>query len=395
MITRRHFMTAAAACLVSMGLHMPLHAQESPVRIGYSISKTGPFAAAAQEQLAVYQMWKDEVNAKGGMNVAGTKRPIELVEYDNQSKPEQSIRIYEKLITDDKVDLLLAPWGTPFQIALAPVLEKYKFPVVGNTGASVAVRQVKPGYIWFPTSAIPDRMAVELTAMLKENGVKTAAIISNILPFTKEIKNFTEPALEKAGIKVVYSTEYPPSIKDMTSMVTQIRDAKPDAVLVLSYPADSVLYQKQANEIGIKSPFQFVAVGPSTSAFRDATGQASEGVVTIGHWSPEHAEWPNARAFRDNFVKRYKHEPDYLNAALTYLSLEILEQAVAKAGLDKEKLRETISNDTFSTINGDIRFEGVENVITPTAFLQIQDGKLQIVWPDSIATSKFRPKSGG
>ena len=82
------------------------------------------------------------------------------------------MRIYEKLITDDKVDLLLAPWGTPFQIAIAPVLEKYKFPMVGNTAASVALRQVKPGYIWFPTSAIPDRIGVELTAMLKAANVK-------------------------------------------------------------------------------------------------------------------------------------------------------------------------------------------------------------------------------
>lgn len=83
MITRRHFMTAAAACLVSMGLTAPLHAQETPVRIGYSISKTGPFAAAAQEQLAVYQMWQDEIKERGGLDVAGKKRPVEFIEYDN------------------------------------------------------------------------------------------------------------------------------------------------------------------------------------------------------------------------------------------------------------------------------------------------------------------------
>ena len=104
---------------------------------------------------------------RGGLDVGGTKRKVEFVIYDDQSKPEQAVRIYEKLITDDKVDLLLAPWGTPFHIAIAPVLEKYKFPMVGNTAASVALRQVKPGYIWFPTSAIPDRIGVELTAMLK------------------------------------------------------------------------------------------------------------------------------------------------------------------------------------------------------------------------------------
>lgn len=392
MTTRRFFIKAAMACSIMIGLNTPAFAQEPPVRIGYSMSKTGPFAVAAQEQLAVYQMWKDEVNARGGMDVAGKKRLVEFVEYDNQSKPEQSVRIYEKLITNDKVDLLLAPWGTPFQIALAPVVDKYKFPVVGNTGASVAVRQIKASYIWFPTSAIPDQMAVELTAMMKKNNVKTAALISNILPFTKEFKNFLEPELKKAGIQVKYTTEYPPSIKDMTSIVTQIKSANPDAVLVLSYPSDSVLYEKQANEMGISSPFQFVAVGPSTAAFRQAVGKAADGTVTIGHWSPDRPEWRNAKAFYDNYLARYKHEPDYLNAALSYMSLEIMEQAVAKAGLDKEKLRQTISTDSFETINGKVKFKGVENIVTPTAFLQIQNGRLQLVWPASIATSDFQPK---
>ena len=86
--------------------------------------------------------------------------------YDDQSKPDQAVRIYEKLITSDKVDLLIAPWGTPFHIAIAPVLEKHKFPVVGATAASVRLRELKPGYIWFTTSAIPDKLAAELTALL-------------------------------------------------------------------------------------------------------------------------------------------------------------------------------------------------------------------------------------
>ena len=78
------------------------------------------------------------------MNVGGTKRQVEFVIYDDQSKPEQAVRIYEKLITDDKVDLLLAPWGTPFHIAIAPVLEKYKFPVVGNTPPRCACARSSP-----------------------------------------------------------------------------------------------------------------------------------------------------------------------------------------------------------------------------------------------------------
>ena len=143
-----------------------------PVRIGFSLPLTGVFAAAAPSQKNAYEMWRDEVNAKGGLNVDGTKRPVEFVMLDDQSDPSQAVKIYEKLITQDKVNLLLAPWGTLHHFAIAPVLERYKFPMVGDTAASVQLRQMKPGYIWFPTSAWPDEMGKQLPLMLKEQGIK-------------------------------------------------------------------------------------------------------------------------------------------------------------------------------------------------------------------------------
>ena len=392
---RRRTLASSLIALIGSAAGVPSWAlADKPLRIGFSMARTGMLANATPSQLNTYELWKEQVNARGGMSVGGTRRKVEFVTYDDQSKPEQAVRIYEKLITDDKVDLLLAPWGTPFQIAIAPVLEKFKFPMVGNTAASVALRQVKPGYIWFPTSAIPDRIGTELAAMLKLNGVKSAVVIANVLPFTKEIKNFLEPELKKAGIEVKLSTEYPPDIKDMTSILTQVKQANVDAVLALAYPGDSVLYAKQAKELGINSPFQFVAIGPSDAFFAKAVGAASaEGVVTIAHWSPR-AEWKGSQAFYDAYVKKFGEDPDYLNSALAWMSLEILETTVAKTGLDKDKMRTMISSETFETINGKVRFEGVQNVITPTAFVQTQKGKLQIVWPKAIASGQYEAKRG-
>src|SRR4051794_11511201 len=292
-LRRRELLLAAIAAASVAAAHAQA---DKPVRIGFSMARTGIMAVATPPQVNAYELWRDEVNAAGGLDVGGTKRKVEFVTYDDQSKPEQAVRIYEKLITDDKVDLLIAPWGTPFQIAIAPVLEKYKFPMVGNTAASVALRQVKPGYIWFPTSAIPDRIGTELTAMLKAANVKSAAIVSNVLPFSKEIKNYLEPELKKAGIDVKFSAEYPPDVKDMTATLTQVKQANVDAVLALAYPGDAVLYAKQAKELGIAAPFEFIAIGPSAAFFAKAVGPTSaEGVVTIAHWSPR-AEWKGSQA---------------------------------------------------------------------------------------------------
>ncbi len=385
---RKFSIALAAAALFAA----PAAAQN--IKIGFSLAKTGLFAQAVPSQLNAYELWREQVNARGGLDVAGKKRMVEFVQYDDQSNPGNAVKIYEKLITDDKVELLLAPWGTPHHFAVAPVLEKYKFPMVGNTAASVQLREIKPGNIWFVTSAIPDKMAAELVAMAKANGYKTAGIVANVLPLAKEIKASLVPALQKAGIAVKVSEEYPPDIKDMTAILTKVKAAAPEALFVLSYPGDSVLYAKQAKEIGIAAPFQFVAVGPTMDFFGKVVGPSANGLVTMGHWSPAKADWKRAKPFYDAYVKKFNEKPDYLDTVVSYMSLEILEQAVAKAGTDKQKLRQAIASMTFDTINGPVKFQGVQNAITPTAFLQIQGDELQLVWPKAIATSPFKAKTG-
>lgn len=369
-------------------------AADEPVKIGYGIAKTGLFAPAAQAQLEAYQLWQDQLNAAGGINVAGKIRPVKFISYDDQSDIGKEPQIYEKLITDDRVDLLLAPWGTPFHFAIAGVLEKYQFPMVGNTMSSVTIRQMKPSNFWFVASCIPDRMGPELAKLMVQQKVKTAAITTLQLPFSLEVKQFLIPALEKVGIKVVVNDEYAPGVKDLTPTLTKIKQAAPDAVISLSYPADSILYIKEARELDIKAPFQFVLVGPTKYDFFQLFGQNIDGLVTIGQWSPHETKWPKAMPFYETYKKKFNEPPDYLDTPLVWMSIEVLEQAVKTAGLDKAKIRQAISTETFDTIDGPVKFKGVENVITPTMYLQIQKGEAQIVWPPSEATAAFEPKPG-
>ena len=382
---RRHLLGLAATAAMTLAA-LPAAAAD-PVRIGYTMARTGLFAAAAPSQEQAYTLWQEQVNARGGLNVAGEMRPVEFVSYDDESDPAKSAQLYERLITSDKVDLLIAPWGTPHHLNLAGVAETYGFPVVGNTAASVAIREVAPGNIWFPTSAIPDRIGPELAAMLSEAGVGSVSIIANVLPFSQENLGFLTPALEAAGIEIRMSENYPPDIGDMTPLITQIKAAGADAVIALTYPADAFLYAGQARELGVEAKLQFMLIGPTIDAFHKAFGPAADGIVTLAHWSPEQAAWPRAKPFFDAYVARWGQAPDYLDSALAYMSLEILEQAVAKAGLDRDALREAIATGTFDTINGEVRFDGVQNAVTPTAFVQRQGDKMQLVWPAAIATA--------
>ncbi len=349
-----------------------------PVKIGFSESKTGLFAQAATSQYQSYNLWREQVNAAGGLDVAGTKRKVEFVSYDDQSNPGKAVQIYEKLITDDKVDLLLAPWGTSLHLAIAGVIERYKFPVVGNTAASVQLRKLKAGNIWFPTSLFPDRQSDVLAALLKDRGVNTAALVTNQLPYTQENKSFVVPALKKAGIELVVNEDYPPNVKDLTAVLTKVKNAKPDAVL----------YMNGAREVGLDQKVQVVLLGPQYDFFRKIFGAARNGILTMGHWTPARKDWPSAKTFADAFKARWKTDPDFVDAPLGYVSVEILQQAVAKAGLDKDKLRKTIAGTTFATINGPVRFEGVMNVALPTMISQIQGGTQHIVWPPEERTAE-------
>ena len=390
MIARRTVLAALGAAGVM--IWGTVTAQDArPVRIGFSIAKTGLYAQAAPSQLNAYELWREQVNARGGLDVSGIKRRVEFVQYDDQSNGAQAVKIYERLITEDKVDLLLAPWGTSIHVAIAPVIEKFRFPMIGNTAASVQLRNLKAQNIWFVTAAVPDRLGSELAAMLKANGVKSVALLANVLPFAKEVKQFLEPALKKEGIAISVNEEYPPDIKDMTAMLTKVKQANVDGVLSLSYPSDSMLYVRQAKELSINAPFQFVAIGPTIDFFSKVLGTASNEIVTIGHWVPSRND--RAKAFNEAYIKRFNERPDYLDTIEAYVSCEVLEQAVRTAGTDRDKLRAAVNNGKFETINGPIQFKGVENSVTKTGFLQLQNGQQQLVWPAADASSKYRPKT--
>jgi branched-chain amino acid transport system substrate-binding protein len=158
-IRGKHLLFLVLAILLTLFLAVsPVLAKDS-IHIGFSMALTGIYSQGAVSQMNAYNVWKNSVNEKGGIIVKdlGKKLPVEFVYYDDKSSPETAVKVYEKLITQDRLDLVLTPWGTTIHFAVAPLAEKYKFPVVGSTAASVKLRDIKSRYFWFITSAIPDK----------------------------------------------------------------------------------------------------------------------------------------------------------------------------------------------------------------------------------------------
>ncbi len=357
------------------------------IKVGFSMSLTGKYAAGAAGQMQSYQLWEEQVNKAGGLKIGDNKRPIKLIYYDDKSQAQTAVKVYEKLITQDKVDLVLSPWGTSIHFAVAPLAEKYKIPIVGTSAASVKLRDIKTKYFWFITSCLPDKQMQALVDLLKSLKIKDVAVIYAQELFPRENLQFLEPYLEKAKLNTVLLKDYPMGAKDLTTLLTSVKAKNPDALIALSYPGGAFTITTQAGEVGLNPKFLFELVGPATVVFKPKFGDSTEGISTMGHWSPK-AKWPGAKEYFDAYVAKFGQKPDPLDSVLGYVGCQILQQAIESVGLDHEKIRDYIAESTFETINGPIKFAGSENTETPSMILQWQKADLEIIWPASAATAK-------
>jgi branched-chain amino acid transport system substrate-binding protein len=372
---------AAAAALAAAA---PAFAQD-PVRIGYAIARTGPWSAGAQvTQEPNYIMWAEQVNAAGGLNVKGVKRKVELIGLDDRSDTETVVRSYEKLMGSDKVDLILPPWGTGANFAVMPLAQKYGYPMLSPTATGRKLLGMKNPY-FFALLQQPDRMMDALAEYLAARGAKTAGVVYVDELFGLEQLAGLEASLKAKNIQIVEKKSYPLGVKDLQPVLNDMKAKNPDAFIALSYPPDTFLITAQSKAIGFNPKLFYTAVGTAFPVFRDKFGPTAEGVMGLGTWNPKSG--PAAKAYFDAHVKRWQKEPDRWASAHAWAGLQILEQAVAKAGLDRKALREAIANGEFDTIIGKIRFKNGENVSTPGAVSQWIGGEFEVVWPPDRSTS--------
>lgn len=389
--SKRTLLKGAAAAVGAATFAPQLFAQEKPVRIGYAIARTGPWTGGAQiSQEPNYLLWAEQQNAAGGLNVKGVKRPIELISSDDRSDIETCVRSYEKLMGSDKVDLILPPWGSNANFAVAPLANRMGYPMLAPTALSRKLVEMKLPY-FFLLLQQPDRMVGALVDMLVANGVKTLAVIYVDDLFGLENYAALKIALRGTSIQIVEEKSYPGDIKDLSPVLRSIKDKNPDAFVGLSYPPDTILASKQSKEIGFNPKFYYASVGTAFQLYRNVmTPAGAEGVLGMGSWNSKTS--PGAKAYFDAHTKKFGgKEPDRWASGHCWAGLEIMQAAVAKVGLDRKAIRDYVAATTHKTIIGDVKFTGSENTATPGTVGQWQNGEFEVVWPAKIATAKLNP----
>ena len=386
-VTRRSATQALALGTASLALQAIAQAPKAaPVRIGYAIARTGPWTPGAQvSQEPNYLLWAEQLNAAGGLNVKGTKRPIELISSDDRSDVETCVRSYEKLMGSDKVDLVLAPWGSNANFAVAPLANRFGYPFLAPTALSRRLIEMKLPFFFLMLQQ-PAPMMGALVDLLKANGVKSAAVVYVDDLFGLENYAALKVALQGTDIKMVEDKSYPAGVKDLSPVLRSIKDKNPDAFIGLTYPPDTILASRQSKEIGFNPKFFYASVGTAFQLYRNVMGAGAEGVLGMGSWNAKTS--PGAKAYFDAHTKKYGgKEPDRWASGHCWAALEILQAAVAKVGLDRKAIRDYVANTEHATIVGKIKFNGSENVATPGTVSQWQKGEFEVVWPKNVATA--------
>jgi branched-chain amino acid transport system substrate-binding protein len=361
------------------------HRAGNEVLIGGAISQTGRYAEPAGRQVNSIKLWVDQVNARGGL--LGHKINLSLL--DDKSDTQTAIKLYEKLITEDKVDLLLAPYSSGVTEAVANVNERYKMPFVAYGAASSPIWEKGRRYI-FGINAVAEDYQKGAVHLAKQFGVKKAAVIGEDSLFPRQSGKGAKDWAKKLGIDIVLDENYPQKQTDFTALLQKIRAAGAEAIFSNSYFADAAAQLRQLREQNINLKLFASTVGPGLPNFPEQLGNTADYVLGFSQWEPlpNLLKNPGMKEYIEAYEKRFGEKPNY-HAGNAYGGLQVTEAAVKKAGsFDNEKVREALATIETMTIFG--RYKADEKGMNAHEGLtfQILKGQRKIVWPEKFAETK-------
>jgi len=358
---------------------------QSPIRIGASLSLTGTYAKLGNYQHEGYRLCQKDLNAKGGL----LGRKVEFVVYDDQSLPPTGVRLYEKLLTDDKVDVVMGPYSSPVTEAVANVTEKYRKVMVSPLAATTSIFRKEPRRKYVFMMLTPAEGYFEgLLDMAVKRGLKSVAVINEDTLFSKAAAAGTAALARKKGLQVVFQEAYPKASTDFSALLTKIKAANPDVLAAATYFDDAVALSRQLKELNVNPKMYGVTIGGDLPEFYDTLKSTAEYVYGATQWEPV-LDYPGNREFVDSYKAEFKREPSYF-AASGYAGCLVFAEAVRRAGsLDADKVREQILKLELRTPFGDFKVDqdGVQIAHTMVTF-QWQKEKKVIVWPDELAAGK-------
>jgi branched-chain amino acid transport system substrate-binding protein len=387
---KRTLLSAAGMLLAAMAA-----SAADTIVFGAAISITGKTAKEGEYTRDGYQFAIDKINEMGGIKVGGKSYNVALKYYDDETKPERTAQLIEKLINEDKVNLILGPYGSSPTGTAAPICERYRIPMVEANGAAESI--FSKGYMYTFMILSPAKnylRGVMETILTKDPTVKTVAILGENEAFSKEVAAGAVVYAREKGLEVVYDELYPTNAQDVSALLTAIKGRNPHVILGSGHLQDSLLIVKQAKDLNVNVRAMGFSVGPSSPEFRANLGKAADYIFGATQWTEAlkyngDDPWKTPKAFGDAFRAKY---PSYkiipYQVAESAVAVVAYQKAIEKAGtIEPTKVRDALAALDMMTFYGRIKFDsrGV-NIYKSMAAEQYQpDGNKYTVWPWDVA----------
>jgi len=412
---RKSWLIGMALMLIGLGALLSVFpsgapAQPREIKIGGTMAITGTFSVEWGPKAKQFmEEWAAMVNERGGVFVkeANAKLPVKLILYDDGSNADRAVELYERLATTDKVDFFTGPASSPITIKASTIAEKYGIPMVTAEANSPAI--FARGFKWLVGADRPaPQWAEDYYAMLKtlmDGGamprLKTVAVVQENTPHTMDVGWGGTNRANIAGLTVVTTETVPPGATDFSAIVGKLKGLNPDLVYVAAWAGTGVAFAKQAFELGLKPKELHIPHSTITEKYYSMVGASiGEGITGVTHEA--HFKKGDKDAY---FALRKKVGLTGFDAgwtSLRFIALEALTKAIEQAGsLDRAKVMAALKALHYETLHGELAFgfglevagkkvDGVGNKIVYPA--QWQNGKIEVIWPKELATSRYRPR---
>lgn len=361
-----------------------------PIKVGGTLGLTGVFSGPSAGYKATYDYWLEQVNASGGL----LGRPVELIIYDDESTAATAQTLYQRLINEDKVDLLLAPYTTAVSSAIVPIAEQNEMVVWNGGFINEAIFRQSDWVVTSYTRTEGDTTlpVFELIDEMPEaERPTTVAIITEQNPFALAVRDGYEGEggavryAQDRGLEIALNEEYAPTTTDFSSLIQRASTA--DVFFALSLPNPAGLIAQAVQDAAYKPDLYCSCASEVTSLPNwGDLGPAANGIMAVtAAWPTDGYEGLQELADHLAEAQGYDQLPNY--AVVGMAALQVMQQAVEGVGsLDQTALRDYVVGKTFETVEGPITFSDDRLPEFSVLLLQWQEDENVAVWPEDRAT---------
>ena len=272
------FLVASLTLWCAIGLQAALAAE--PIKLGVTASLSGVYAGPGQNQLEGIKMWVHDINARGAL----LGRKVELVDYDDASDPDTVRRLYQRLIEDDKVDLLIGPYSSDLTLVASEVAERHDFPMVAAGAASSRIWSRGYRNIFQVDAPAREYMDLLIKSAKTNAGLSRIALIYPAAEFSREVAEGVRAKAAEQGMEIVFDEEYPLDSTDFSDLVRRMRLSAPELVIGATYLNDSIAFVQEAKRQQLSPEAMAFTVGPALPEFGNALGADADGIIGVVPW---------------------------------------------------------------------------------------------------------------